>query len=162
MAFPIDLLDKIKDVFEAVNITGGALEHINFIDYGAALPPLASSQFPLIFMTIDTSLHPEMRAARGAEESYDEHYSILVTVASYILKTTSNEGYKAAFTQAANLFKEVLKLCHTNKKWDDLCYTSEASETDPVEWGPVPWGPTGGDLLYGVTLTLNCRIKSTS
>ena len=131
------------------------------IFWGSHIPPFGSEKYPLIFITVGTSLHPEVRAAGGVEASYDEHYSIEITLASYLLRgALGEEGYQAAMKEASNLFKAMLILCHQNKKWDGLCYTSEFSEEDPVEWGPLPIGPPGGDVIYGITVTLNCRIKS--
>lgn len=150
------LLEKIKSKLAAANISGGSLEAINFIDYGATLPPLPSLRFPLIFIGVDNSLHPIKRAIRGLDPSYTRDYNILIAVVSYIVKGDF-DGYKAAFVEATGLFKAVLTICHANKKWDKLCYTSEASEAEAVDWGEVPWEAGADDVFYGISLTLTCR-----
>lgn len=150
------LLEKIKSKLVAANISGGSLELINFIDYGSALPPLPSLRFPLIFISVDNSLHPIKRAIKGLDPSYTRDYNISITVMSYIIKADFG-GYKAAFVEVAPLFKAILSICHANKKWDGLCYTSELSETETVDWGEVPWGAYGDDIVYGITITLICR-----
>lgn len=117
---------------------------------------MPSVKFPLIFFAIDSSLHPEIRANQSANSAYHEEYLIFLTVATYIVKN----GYQEAFNAAAALFEAVLDICHDNKTWDGFCFSSEASEEDAVNWGPMPWGVTGGDIVYAITLSLNCRIKA--
>jgi len=152
MSMPEELLDKIKATLDAEVTTGGLLPGIKWLDWGAGTPQLASSMFPLIFLTVDHSSYPHMRAAQLKEEAYDDWYSISITVASYIVKGDTEGGYKAAFRQATGLFRTVKTICHINKKWDGLCYTSEFAEEDDVDWGTFPMNGLGSpEMCYGIT-----------
>lgn len=164
MATPIELLDKIKDVLDAENVPGGLLADIKWLDWGAGVPQLASSMFPIIFITMDSSQYPHIRAAQKSEEAYDDYYYIAITVASYIVKSDSGEGgYKAGMRQATGLFKTIKTICHQNKKWDGLCYTSEFSEEDRVDWGTFPLNAPGSpEICYGITGIMLCRSKGQS
>ena len=158
---PTDLLDKIKETFEAEMVPGGRLYGVKWIDWGYSPPPLASTYFPIIFITIDRALFPMVVAAQGAECSYDEHYSVVINAASYIVKTSANVGgYKAAFTEALTLMRSIRHICHENKKWDGLCYTSEFAEEEDEEWGVFPLDRTADNIAFGITAILNCRSRS--
>lgn len=158
---PGTLLDKIKETFEAEMVAGGRLYGVNWIDWGYAPPPLASTYFPIIFLTIDRARYPMVVAAQGAEEAYDEHYSIAVSVGSYIVKTAAAEGgYKAAFSEALTLMRSIRHIAHENKKWDGLCYTSEFSEEEDEEWGVFPLDQAATNIAFGITAILNCHSRS--
>ena len=155
----LDLLAKIKEKLDAAKVSGGLLEDVQFIDYGAALPILRSDQYPAVFLTVVGSRHPEVRAAGGATSGYDHIYDIHIVIASYILKTTSNEGYEAAFKEAADVLPNVISICRDNKTWDSLCYSSEVAEESAVTWGILPWS-SWDDIVYGIVIPLTCRAKA--
>jgi len=160
MLTPIELLDKIKDTLDAHNVPGGLLADIKWLDWGAGVPQLASSMFPLIFIGVDSSRYPPIRAAKLSEESYDDYYYVAITVASYIVKGDTEGGYKAAMRQATGLFNSIKRICHENKKWDGLCYTSEFSEADMADWGAFPMNAPGSpETCYGITGIMLCRSK---
>ena len=158
---PTTLLDKIKDTFEAEMVAGGRLYGVNWIDWGYSPPPLASSQFPIIFISIDRAMYPMVVAAQGAECSYDEHYWISISVGSYIVETAAGVGgYKATFTEALTLMRGIRHIAHENKKWDGLCYTSEFAEEEDEEWGVFPLDRNADNIAFGITAILHCRSRS--
>jgi hypothetical protein len=158
---PDDLLNKIKEVFEAEMVAGGRLYGVKWIDWGYSPPPLASTEFPIIFITIERAMYPMVVAARGAEEAYDEHYWIAINVASYIVETASRiGGYKATFTEAMKLMRSIRHIAHENKKWDGLCYSSEFSEEEDEEWGVFPLDRNADNIAFGITAILHCRSRS--
>ena len=153
MAVSITLLEKIKATLEMKAAAGGTLEIVKWVDYGSILPPLSSTYFPLIFLTIESSVHPIRRATRNQVYSYTNDYKIYINIIAYILKS-SYEGYKAAFREVCNLVKPVITICHENKEWGDLAYTSEVAEEEDIEWGVTEYGD---DIVYSVSIPIICR-----
>jgi len=162
MALPIDLLDAIKDVFDAENTATGRLSNVKWIDWGGGLPPLSSVEFPLILIEIDRSRHPMVRAAIGKEEAFDEIYYVAITCASYIAKTDDGEGgWKAAMREAAALWKTVLTICHEETiatKWDGLVYDASIAREEDVEFNIFPLDGQS-PIAYGITGIMECRSK---
>jgi len=154
--FVITLIKKIIEVFEAENVPTGELKgEITTFDYGGLPPGYGSSEFPVVYIMVDSSRHPEMRAAQGTEEAYDDQINLLINVYCYFLE----RGHQKAMVEAANLFEAVKKVCHENKQWDGLVYTSEFAEEEDAGWGTVPWG-RADYLVYGISAPMRCKRRS--
>lgn len=152
--FPVTLMEKIVEKLQAEQVSGGLLEDIKLIDWGGAPPAQMSHNLPAIFVTVTGSLHPEYAAARGAEESYMHEYTFAIAVYTYVL----DEGYQDAMRDGLNFIATILRICHVNKEWDQLCDTSEAGEEDEVEYGIAEFGDQA--IAYGIRIPLHCVAKA--
>lgn len=158
--FPITLIKKIYEKVAAAAVVGGTLEDVETVDWGGFLPPEPSMKFPMIFITFTSAMWPEMRAAQGAEEAYDESYRFVLNVYCYGIKPGDVQGYRSSLEQATNIARNLVTLCHINKVWDNLCYTSEIAEVEEAVWGNVEFGD--GKTAYGIGIPLLCVRKSTT
>jgi len=151
--FTIDLIEKVVSKLEAAMTEVGTLNMVESIDWGASFRPTESEDMPLLFVTPRSSRHPGVVAAGGAEGAYDDEITLLIVVYVYILE----DGHREALMQASQIFDEVKKICHANKLWDDLVYTSELGEGEDVGWGMVPWRQTADNVVYGISAPLLCK-----
>lgn len=160
----ITILKKVVEILEAETAAGGALSEVEMVDYGAILPPSPSNKMPALFCTIRASRHPSMRAASGgagghAEEGYDNEYTIVTTIYTYV--TIKNN--KDSFEQAANLLIKVLRILHENYDLDALAVDTQPAEEEDCAWGVVdwPWG-LSDSVVYGIEIPMRVICRSLS